>query len=395
MEINRRDFVKAGSYAALAGASAHAEENRYKVGAFYFPNWHVDPRNELVHGKGWTEWEILKRGEPKFPGHRQPKQPAWGFQDESNPRVFEKKIAAAHTSGINHFIFDWYWYEGMPFLERALERGYLRAANKNDIRFCLMWANHDWFNLFPARLHEQPKPLLYKGSYTAAEFDAATDYIAAHYFGEPSYFTVDGAPYFSIYELKNLIDRMGGVEIAKAAFTRFRDKTRSAGFPDLHLNAVAWGLTGLPHLRQLLPALNVKSVTAYSWVHHDRFPTFPASEYRDAADRAAEYWMKAKDMFGVPYHLDISMGWDSSPRTCQSDMYCQAEYPYTPTLTNNTPELFERCLRQAKSFLEQHRDQPRIISINSWNEWTEGSYLEPDSVHQMGYLNAVRNVFGS
>jgi hypothetical protein len=395
VKINRRDFVKAGACAALAGASAHAEESSYQVGAFYFPNWHVDPRNELVHGKGWTEWEILKRGEPKFPGHQQPKQPVWGYADESDPREFEKKIAAAHASGINHFIFDWYWYEGKPFLERALERGYLHAANKKDMRFCLMWANHDWFNLFPARLHDEPKPLLYKGSYSAAEFEAATDYILAHYFGEPSYFTVDGAPYFSIYELKNLIDRMGGIDVAKAAFARFRDKTRSAGFPDLHLNAVAWGLTEMIDLQQVLPVLNVKSVTSYSWVHHDTFPAFPASEYKDAADRAAAYWMKAKDMFGVPYHLDISVGWDSSPRTCQSDIYRQADYPYTPTLINNTPELFEMVLRQARSYLEQHRNQPRIISINSWNEWTEGSYLEPDTVHGMGYLNAVKSVFGA
>ena len=395
MEINRRDFVKASACVALAGASAHAEENSYKVGAFYFPNWHVDPRNELVHGKGWTEWEILKRGEPKFPGHEQPKRPAWGFEDESDPRVFEKKIAAAHASGINHFIFDWYWYEGKPFLERGLERGYLRAANKKDVRFCLMWANHDWYNLFPARLHEQSKPLLYKGTYSAAEFDVVTDYIVAHYFNEPSYFTVDGAPYFSIYELKNMIDRMGGVDVAKAALTRFRDKVRSAGFPDLHLNAVAWGVNDLTGLHQLLPALNVKSVTSYTWVHHDTLPTFPASEYKDAADRAAAYWMKAKDMFGVPYHLDVSIGWDPSPRTCQSDMYSESEYPYTPTLKNNTPELFEMVLRQAKSYLEQHSNQPRIISINSWNEWTEGSYLEPDTVHGMRYLNAIRNVFGS
>jgi len=36
----------------------------------------------------------------------------------------------------------------------------------------------------------------------------------------------------------------------------------------------------------------------------------------------------------------------------------------------------------------------RILNINSWNEWTEGSYLEPDTVHGMKYLEAVRDVFG-
>jgi hypothetical protein len=37
----------------------------------------------------------------------------------------------------------------------------------------------------------------------------------------------------------------------------------------------------------------------------------------------------------------------------------------------------------------------RILNINSWNEWTEGSYLEPDTVHGMKYLEAVRDVFRS
>jgi len=40
------------------------------------------------------------------------------------------------------------------------------------------------------------------------------------------------------------------------------------------------------------------------------------------------------------------------------------------------------------------KDGPRILNINCWNEWTEGSYLEPDTVHGMQYLDAIRDVFG-
>jgi hypothetical protein len=75
MEISRRDFLKAGTYTTLAGATGRSQTNDYQVGAYYFPNFHVDPRNELLHGTGWTEWEILKRGEAKFAGHPQPKRP--------------------------------------------------------------------------------------------------------------------------------------------------------------------------------------------------------------------------------------------------------------------------------------------------------------------------------
>jgi hypothetical protein len=393
--MNRRDFIAASAFAAAAGATAkEAAKGRYEIGAYYFPNFHVDPRNEAVHGKGWTEWEILKRGEPKFAGHHQPKKPVWGAEDEADPQVFQKKIEAAAASGINHFIFDWYWYDGTPFLNRALESGYLHAPNNDRVKFCLMWANHDWYNLMPARLHDPQPPLTFPGVYDAAAFAAATNYIVSRYFKEPSYLKIDGAPYFSIYELKHLIERMGGLATAREAIDLFRGKAKAAGFPDIHLNAVAFGLGGLDNLPELLPSLGIKSVTSYTWAHHCEMADFPASEYAGMFEQAEAYWRKAHDLFGVPYHIDVSMGWDPSPRTCQSDRYEQATYPFTPILRGNTPQLFQSALARAKAYMDSHADVPKVLAINSWNEWTEGSHLEPETLYGMDYLNAIRNVFG-
>ena len=59
--------------------------------AWYFPNWHPDARNDKWHGKGWTEWEGVKHAAQRFDGHTI-YHPLWGYEDESDPKVMEKKI---------------------------------------------------------------------------------------------------------------------------------------------------------------------------------------------------------------------------------------------------------------------------------------------------------------
>ena len=64
-----------------------------------------------------------------------------------------------------------------------------------------------------------------------------------------------------------------------------------------------------------------------------------------------------------------------------------------PTLAGNTPEVFEHALRDAREWLNRNPNSKRIVTINAWNEWTEGSYLEPDTIHGMAYLEAIRRTF--
>ncbi|WP_397374792.1 glycoside hydrolase family 99-like domain-containing protein [Paenibacillus sp. PAMC21692] len=119
---------------------------------------------------------------------------------------------------------------------------------------------------------------------------------------------------------------------------------------------------------------------------------YPA--YAKLAEAGWESYRQDFGKYGLPYFPNVSMGWDSSPRTVQSDIHANLGYPFTPILVDNTPEQFRKSLAAVKEFLDRSGTLPPIVTINSWNEWTEGSYIEPDTVHGLGYLEAIRSVFG-
>ena len=72
----------------------------------------------------------------------------------------------------------------------------------------------------------------------------------------------------------------------------------------------------------------------------------------------------------------------------------QSGYPFMNTIGGNTPERFKEALALTKQRLMSGPPNERILNINCWNEWTEGSYLKPDTVQGMKYLEAVKEVFG-
>ena len=138
-----------------------------------------------------------------------------------------------------------------------------------------------------------------------------------------------------------------------------------------------------------LNELGVDSLTSYAWIHHANLNGFPETPYSKALkDNEAAWNHYAK--FRQPYFPSVSMGWDSTPRTEQGKPWENIGYPYTPVVSDNTPEAFEGALKAAKEFLKAHSKSKNIITINAWNEWTEGSYLEPDTIDGIGYLEAIK-----
>jgi hypothetical protein len=378
----------------------------YDIAAYYFPNYHpTDERNNGYHGAGWSEWELVRNATPRFPGHQQPKVPLWGYTDESDPKEMARKIEVAADHGIDAFIFDWYYYDDGLFLERGIEEGFFGAKNNKRIKFGLMWANHDWINIHPADsatlLSEKGPELLYPGTITPETWERMTDYIIETYFKHPSYWLVDGSPYFSVYDLTKLVRSFGSLQSTANAIEQFHRKVTDAGFKGLHMNAVVWGRTILPSeeiikiedMNVFLEDLGFTSVTSYVWIHHVRLD-FPTHPYTEVQDKYFDYVNKFAESIDLPYYPNVTMGWDSSPRANQDDRFTNLGYPFMGTISENTPENFKKAMVQVRDYLDQHPGAQNIFNINCWNEWTEGSYLEPDTINGMEYLQAIKEVFG-
>ena len=360
------------------------------VACYYFPNWGP---------VATSEWNTLKFAQPKFEGHQQPKVPLWGYENENDPAVMAKKIDSAASNGINAFIFDWYYYDsataqtpGGKYLYKALEEGFLGASNNAKLKFAVMWANHDVGTM--------------KGAVRPQTFDEISDYVIENYFKRPNYWKIDGCPYFSIYQFNTFLQTFNNdTTAAIAALQRFRNKVKAAGFPDLHLDASLYGLTGV-NRDKIIRMLAINSVSTYVWVHHVVLPEFPTTDYSNVADNYFKYVENGGGYIGLetpantipaPYYINVSMGWDASPRcgavTATYWMAHQSPYPFGPVIVNNTPYQFKKYLAKAKSLTMLKPQNQRIILINSWNEWGEGSYLEPDMINGMKYLNTIRDVF--
>lgn len=364
----------------------------YDIAAYIWPAYTGDePRTKMFWPEGIGEWQSVKNSVSKYEGDTWPRKPLWGYVNEADPGVMEMQINEAADHGVNVFIYDWYWFDGRPFLEQCLNNGYLGAENNHRVKFYLMWANHDANHLWNKELSdtEVGNTVIWKGAVGEQVFDEICGRLIEKYFSHPNYYRIDGKPVFMIYDTENLIKGLGGVENTRRKLDGFRRKCENAGLGGLHLQFTQWGermlnLSGVDGGRKpdtdVLASLGFDSLTNYQFVHFVNIDRDYSEIIKDV-EPCWEHWSKIYD---IPYFPHVSVGWDNNPRF----------YGFRRGIVkNNTPAEFEKALRKAKSYVDSHDLPAPLITVNSWNEWTETSYLEPDDLNGYGYLEAIKRVF--
>jgi hypothetical protein len=77
------------------------------------------------------------------------------------------------------------------------------------------------------------------------------------------------------------------------------------------------------------------------------------------------------------------LAWDNSARN-----------RFAPSIYHNfSIKLFKEWLTDISIFTREHLPlEEQVVFINAWNEWAEGTYLEPDRKYGYAALNTLKNV---
>lgn len=386
------------------------ENRKARVIAFYLPQFHPIPENDKWWGKGFTEWTNVGKAKPLFKGHYQPRVPAdLGYYDLRMPEVREVQAKMAREAGIEGFCYWHYWFgNGKQLLERPFNE--VLESGKPDFPFCLGWANHSW----TTKTWENAKAAYHESTIVEQLYGDDDDY-RKHFeyilpaFLDKRYITVDGKPLFYIFSPMRFVKAVG-VSGVKHFIDLWRRLAKEKGLPGIYFVASRQSLEleNQTVISTLKKELNVNPMAKFQECLDMGFDAINSrGEYlAEYYCRSRWNYIKRKVMRDVfhQFHLTVCKQVDINKHLFTQ--YDRVENVF-PTLipafdrspragrkahiwTGSTPDLFRDQLLNALSLVEDKLPEHRILFLQSWNEWGESNYVEPDLKYGHGFLDILR-----
>jgi len=236
---------------------------------------------------------------------------------------------------------------------------------------------------------DRPRKLLWSAQVKREVLEPMFDRVIEKYLGLDCYYRIAGKPVLSVFDTANLVTGLGGIKATAEAFSWMRNRCEAAGLGGLDIQAIARSLAGTEAGAKLKPGSEVETARAPGYDSATSYQfcmdAGQTGDYVVWANKAISRWESHANTFGT-FYPHVSVGWDNTHRN--------PTFAKEVVVEGATPDAFEACLWKAKQYLDQHPSQAPLVTLNSWNEWTEGSYLLPDMRWGYAYLRAVRNVFG-
>lgn len=358
--------------------------------ALYLPQFYETPYNNEWWGTGYTEWVACKKAKPLYKGHCQPKVPLNdNYYDLSEKENIKWQIDLAKSAGIDGFAIYQYYSVGSKLLQVPTEL--IRDNKELNIPFYLYWANTSWQKLW----FGQDKRVIWEQKYGGEkEWKEQFEYCLT-FFKDERYICIDNKPVYAVYqpsefkEIESFIacwnrwaveEGFSGIYFVKTLGTWDKEElggfsavvTREPNYTFAHSEPFFEKLIRVPKMRMI------------SWINNHIL------EKSDKKFIMLKYsydkmWKRiiSRTYKNYPVFLGAFTDFDNSPRRGYNSII----------MTGATPAKFKEYMQKlvAKSKIIK---SPMIV-VNAWNEWAEGSYLEPDTMYRDLYLKAIKSVKNS
>lgn len=355
-----------------------------RIIAYYLPQFHAIPENDEWWGKNFTDWVNVRNARPLFNGHQQPRVPLnKNYYDLSNVETLQWQVRLANEYGVYGFCFYHYWFNGKLLLEKPAEM--LLGEKSITIHYCFSWANEPWARTWDGKARQVLMPQSYGNQ---DDWERHFFYLLP-FFKDERYIKEGGQPMFIIYKTSSIPcarEMMGlwnelaqkngfkGIHFVETLRDRHIDKR------DLPIKARVEFEPARTNRQQSQITLNYKRfrrvvILATNRILHKRIPLNKPFLFMDVASRSIQNYSPEGTYGGV------FVGWDNSPRRALA----------STIVLPPTKEEFKSYL-EAKMKVTRDCYHTNYIFVNAWNEWAEGTVLEPEEHTGFAYLEAIKEL---
>ena len=313
------------------------------MGCFYFPGWYAADR--------WAPIE-------EYGG----RTPLLGYYRDSLPEVQDWHIRQAVQHNISFWVFDWYYDQHTATVlpdNAALDTGFLNAKLCNKMDFALMWCNEE---------AEAP-------AYSEDGLLHMVHTMEERYFSRSNYLkTSNGRCILVISRPDRLITEFG-IEGTRKVLAKMSSAVAKHG----GLYYVAITDPGVKDLSELKHA-GIDAATLYCYASQGLPPGANSGPFETILPVAEEMWKRGTESGILPMIPTVSPDWDS--RAWYGDHGLWRSDP--------TPSKFEALCRAVKPYINPDLG---LAMVGTWNEFGEGTYIEPTQERGWAHLDAMQRVF--
>ena len=340
-----------------------------KAIALYLPQFHTIKENDDWWGKGFTEWTNVKKCKPLFKGHHQPRIPGdkinyLDYYKLTNASIIKKQVELAKNHGIYGFAIYYYWFSGKKLLEKPLDI-YLNDKSIK-FHFLLIWSNGNWTRKWDGR----NKDILIKQEYKDTDPELFIHDIKK-YLIDYRYIKIDNKPVLGLYEPFNMPNLNETIRI-------WRKKSKEYGIGEIYILVCI-------NNKKIDKIGNLKLFDgAYDFPPRNLFGKFKI-KFKNSYIYSYSQLIYKKFFFNeinkrnFKIYRGSMLEWDNCPRIKKCSIF---DY--------YSPEQFYIINKIIINWTQKHYNKEhQFIFINAWNEWGEGSYLEPDEKYGYASLNSL------